>query len=90
MDLNLVIRKILYVSTIVGIWIGADAQPQKDSTVVRKFLISYQVNETVLYEHYHDKANYLRIIQEYFKESPRIDSIVIYSYASPEGPYKLN
>ena len=90
MDLNLVIRKILFVCTFVGISIGADAQPQKDSTVVRKFLISYPVNETVLYEHYHDNANNLRIIQEYFKESPRIDSIVIYSYASPEGPYKLN
>ena len=30
------------------------------------------------------------MIRDHFQKSPRIDSIVIFSYASPEGPYKLN
>ena len=68
----------------------ATAQDRNDSTTVHKFLISYPVNETVLYEYYQDNARNLRIIREHFKRSPRIDSIVIYSYASPEGPYDLN
>ena len=90
MDLIPSIRKFLLLCAIVLVSGVTSAQSRKDSTVVHKFLISYPVNETVLYENYHDNANNLRIIKEYFKESPRIDSIVIYSYASPEGPYKLN
>ncbi|MBE6286595.1 MAG: DUF3575 domain-containing protein [Mediterranea massiliensis] len=37
-----------------------------------------------------DNADHLRRIKEYLAESPRIDSIIIRSYASPEGPYWLN
>ena len=37
-----------------------------------------------------DNASTLHRIQEYLKKSPQIDSITIYSYASPEGPYCLN
>ncbi len=62
----------------------------KDSTIVQKFRISYPVNETELYEDYLDNQSALKTIKRYFINSPRIDSIVIYSYASPEGPYRLN
>jgi hypothetical protein len=58
--------------------------------VVQKFQISYPVNDTELHENYLDNQSSLSIIKKYFIKSPRIDSIVIYSYASPEGPYKLN
>ena len=68
----------------------SSASVRKDSTIVQKFLISYPVNETELHESYLDNKAALKTIRNYFINSPRIDSIVIYSYASPEGPYKLN
>ena len=66
------------------------AGDSRDSTVVQKFRISYPVNETELHEDYLDNRSALKTIRRYFANSPRIDSIVIYSYASPEGPYALN
>ena len=91
MGYNLKIKQIvLLLCTILGFTIGAYAQNREDSTMVRKFLISYPVNDTDLHENYLDNSAALRIIKEYFAKSPRIDSIVIYSYASPEGPYKTN
>ena len=68
----------------------SSASVRKDSTIVQKFLISYPVNDTELHESYLDNKTALKTIRNYFINSPRIDSIVIYSYASPEGPYKLN
>lgn len=68
----------------------AFARTSKDSTVVQKFLISYPINSTELYEDYLDNQQALKTIKRYFIASPRIDSIVIYSYASPEGPYSTN
>lgn len=83
-------RFLLCLCAFLGFSLFADAQSRGDSTLVHKFLISYPINDTELHEDYHDNAASLHIIREYFKESPRIDSIVIYSYASPDGPYKLN
>ena len=70
------------------------AQPtgtmQSDSSVVMRFRIFYPVNQTNIHEDYMDNATQLHHIQKYLEKSPQIDSIVIYSYASPEGPYALN
>ena len=63
---------------------------QSDSSVVMRFRIYYPVNQTAIYEDYMDNAVQLHHIREYLKKSPQIDSITIYSYASPEGPYRLN
>ena len=68
----------------------SSASVRKDSTIVQKFLISYPINDTELHEDYLDNKSALKTIRKYFINSPRIDSIVIYSYASPEGPYWLN
>ena len=65
-----------------------NAQP--DSSVVMRYRIFYPVNKTELHENYMDNANTLYRIQKYLEKSPKIDSITIYSYASPEGPYYLN
>ena len=73
-----------------GLLTSASAQSLCDSTVVQQFQISYPINDTQLHEDYLDNAASLRIIKEYFLKSPRIDSIVIYSYASPDGPYNFN
>ena len=61
-----------------------------DSSVVMRFRIFYPVNRTEIFEDYMDNAVQLHHIREYLKKSPKIDSITIYSYASPEGPYRLN
>lgn len=63
---------------------------QSDSSVVMRFRIFYPVNQTKLYEDYMGNADMLRRIRKYLEKSPQIDSITIYSYASPEGPYRLN
>lgn len=69
-----------------GLW----AKSGEDTSIVRKFRISYPINEIELYEDYLGNRKALEVIKEHFKKSPRIDSIVIYSYASPEGPYNWN
>lgn len=69
-----------------GLW----AKSGEDTSIVRKFRISYPINEIELYEDYLGNKAALETIKEHFRKSPRIDSIVIYSYASPEGPYNWN
>lgn len=63
---------------------------QSDSSVVMSFRIFYPVNETDIHENYMDNAEQLYRIRTYLEKSPQIDSITIYSYASPEGSYALN
>ena len=70
--------------------LGGFAQTSPDSSVVMRYRIYYPVSKTELYEDYMDNANTLYRIQKYLERSPQIDSITIYSYASPEGPYSLN
>ena len=57
---------------------------------VMQFHIYYPINKTDVREGYMDNAVNLQRIKNYLKNSPRIDSMVIYSYASPEGPYSFN
>ena len=61
-----------------------------DSSVVMRFRIYYPVNKTDIHEDYMDNATQLHHIRKYLEKSPQIDSITIYSYASPEGSYALN
>jgi len=63
---------------------------QPDSSVEMRFRIFYPVSQTKLHEDYMDNANQLHRIRKYLEKSPQIDSITIYSYASPEGSYALN
>lgn len=62
-----------------------DTSPQ-----VMQFHIHYPINKTDIREDYMDNAENLQTIKNYIRYSPRIDSMVIYSYASPEGPYSFN
>ena len=62
-----------------------DTNPQ-----VMQFHIHYPINKTDVREDYMDNAENLQTIKNYIRYSPRIDSMVIYSYASPEGPYSFN
>lgn len=56
----------------------------------KDFFIWYPVSRTHIQDNYLGNDTSLVEIREYLKLSPRIDSIVIYSYASPEGPYNFN
>ena len=82
--------KLFIFICLISIALGGNAQTTSDSSVVMRFRIFYPVGKTELYEDYMDNANTLHRIHKYLEKSPRIDSITIYSYASPEGPYLLN
>lgn len=89
--MKLLYTYIIILCTIAGLSVKATAQNRDSvSSIVQKFHISYPKNDTEVHYNYLNNARNLRIIQEYFNKSPRIDSIVIYSYSSPEGPYKVN
>lgn len=82
-------KRLVFICLIL-LSLGGFAQTTSDSSVEMRFRIFYPVNKTELYEDYMGNANTLHLIREYLKKSPQIDSITIYSYASPEGPYRLN
>lgn len=82
--------KLLVFICLIGIVLGGNAQTSSDSAVVMRFRIFYPVGATELHENYMDNANTLHHIQKYLEKSPKIDSITVYSYASPEGSYQLN
>ena len=84
------IRIILLTCAVLGFAAGASAQSAGDSTTVQRFRIMYPLSETKLYEDYMGNTAALQSIREHLQKSPRIDSVVIYSYASPEGPLWLN
>ena len=80
-----------------GLWMNVAVQAQQresfvrsDSSVVMTFRIFYPVNQTQLFEDYMDNAESFYRIRKYLEKSSRIDSITIYSYASPEGSYAQN
>ena len=85
-----IIRFLLLTIVACGFSFSLSASAFCDSTVVQRFRISYPINDTELHENYLDNKSALETIKQHFVNSPRIDSIVIYSYASPEGPFKLN
>lgn len=62
----------------------------RDSSKTEQFIIHYRVNEIELDADYMDNKAQLHRIRHYFTNSPRIDSVTIYSWASPEGGIKLN
>ena len=63
---------------------------RSDSSVVMNFRVYYPVGQTKLFEDYMDNAESFYRIRKYLQKSPQIDSITIYSYASPEGSYAVN
>ena len=83
--------KLFVFICLIGIALGGNAQTTSDTaSVVMRFRIFYPVGKTELYEDYMDNANTLHRFKKYLEKSPQIDSVTIYSYASPEGSYQLN
>ena len=63
---------------------------EKDSAIVQSFTIRYKVDSIDICPNYHGNREQMDHIIHYLENSPRIDSIVIYAYSSPEGRYSKN
>lgn len=63
-----------------------------DSSAVysETFHLYYKVNSNDIDPNYLDNAALIDRIINHFQNSPRIDSVIVYSYASPEGPFSRN
>lgn len=68
----------------------ADYENPLDSALVENFTIRYRLDHTDIDTLYLDNAAQIEHIRCYLKNSPRIDSITIHSWASPEGSYSHN
>lgn len=62
----------------------------KDSTLIEKFAIYYECDSIKIDTNYLSNKRQLPRIKHYLMHSPRIDSITIYAWASPEGGYARN
>ena len=82
--------KLFVFICLIGLALRGAAQTPSDSSVAMRFRIYYPVGKSELREDYMENAKTLQHIQKYLEHSSKIDSITIYSYASPEGPYQLN
>ncbi len=72
---------------------SADADSEKYTparSVARKFAIYYWLDRVDIDEQYLDNEWQISQIRKYLLISPKIDSITICSYASPEGVYERN
>lgn len=61
-----------------------------DSIDTEECILYYCTNEAEVQEVCVDNAKRIRRLRKVFAMSPRIDSIIVYSYASPEGAYQRN
>ncbi len=61
-----------------------------DSSQIEKFAIYYVCDSIDININYLDNRRQIEHILDYLKRSPRIDSITIYAWASPEGGYRHN
>lgn len=84
-------KRIGWLAVLLTVASCALAQPlSKDSFETESFRIYYPVNKIEIQENYMGNAVTLDHIKRYLQSSPEISNIVIYSYASPEGPWRWN
>lgn len=69
---------------------GGDADSCHYESSAQRFALYYRNDRTDLDEDYLDNAVQMARIRHYLNESPHIDSITVYAYASPEGVYEHN
>lgn len=67
-----------------------EAKHDADSAVTETFSIYYMFDRIDIDTTYLDNRRQIGHIREYLYNSPRIDSITIYAWASPEGAYHHN
>ena len=59
-------------------------------SVEHKFKLYYLHDRIDIDESYLDNQSQIALIRKYLADSPRIDSVVVYAWASPEGVYEKN
>lgn len=64
--------------------------PAKDSAIVENYAIRYKAGSTEIDPDYLDNKRQMDHIIHYLETSPRIDSITIYAWSSPEGSHSWN
>ena len=69
---------------------AVERSEKKDSAVTEAFSLYYECDSTTVNPDYLDNKAQITRILRYIKNSPRIDSITIYSWSSPEGRYAHN
>lgn len=90
------LRYVILVLLCLGLPLEIFAQqensvnPSNFSISSKEFSIYYPVSRTHIQEDYLGNDTTFLEIKNYLSLSPHIDSIVIYSYASPEGTYQFN
>lgn len=62
----------------------------KDTSVTEKFAIYYRFDDISFDQEYLGNSETAERIKTYLINSPRIDSITIYAWSSPEGAYRHN
>ena len=84
---ELFIRVLIAIASLVSLMPVADA---KDSIRTESFRIYYPINKMTVQKNYLNNAESLEKIRCFYLDSLQADSLVIFSYASPEGPYAFN
>ena len=69
---------------------AVERSEKKDSAVTEAFSIYYECDSTTVNPDYLSNKAHISRILHYVKNSPRIDSITIYSWSSPEGREEYN
>lgn len=82
---------LVFVFTTIPMVAQDDSSVSEDlQSEAKSFRVYYPVNRTDLYFDYMENAENLSDLRRYFANSSLLDSIVIYSYSSPEGPLDTN
>lgn len=69
---------------------SAKSHVKSEEPLKENLAIHYRVNETVVDEDYMGNKEQIHKIKHYLVNSPRIDSITIYAWSSPDGLYNKN
>lgn len=75
----------------IGRGVGSRERLSKSEEPVREnFAIHYRVNATSVDENFMDNKAQIHKIKHYLVNSPRVDSITIYAWSSPDGLHSKN
>ena len=81
---------LVLVVAIVALLLSPSSLYAQKKVESEEFIIRYSLKSTEVEEDILDNKANLAKINDYLLRSPRIDSITIYSYASPEGAFGFN
>ena len=87
---ELTMRNLLKICLTVFMCLGAIGSKAQDSSVQETFALYYRFDRIDVDSLYLDNQAQIAHIKHYLANSPRIDSITVYSWASPEGAYHRN